>query len=189
MGGPNENDAGQAGTEDAPKKGTKAALELELAEEKAKREAAERELEEKGQDVNPAKEAGDSVRDGAKYRRKVRCFVADQSAFNVRGLPFLACNSGTDLRPNVTTYYQTGKAHVMPLAHALDMVAAKRVQKAGIALLPEGSEADFTGIVKRRDETPPRFVDLQSKPAAYEDLGDIDVDALPVVDDEAWGED
>ncbi len=87
----------------------------------------------------------------------VRCYVRRRNAFNVTGGPFAIAFSGWNLRRGKKVFYAVEQEHVMPFAHAADLMQAGIVAKGSAVRLPlvPGKAITFTGIEKRDGEPEP----------------------------------
>lgn len=87
----------------------------------------------------------------------VRCYVRRRNAFNVTGGPFAIAFTGWNLRRGKKVFYAVEQEHVMPFAHAADLMQAGVVAKGSAVRLPlvAGKSIVFSGIEKRDGEPDP----------------------------------
>lgn len=122
-----------------------------------------------------------------KFRTKVVCNVRGRSQYDVKRHPMIPVFTHPEtLRRGVTTYYEADQVHVMPYAHALDLVQAGLVVAGSIMRVSAGkADTPFTGVIRRPGENAPVPKASRRKPE-YESAAP-DVDDLPEAD--AWGDD
>ncbi len=85
----------------------------------------------------------------------VRCYVRRRNAFQVTGGPFAIAFSGFNLKRGKKVFYAVEQEHVMPFAHACDLMQAGIVAKGSAVRVPPGRVVAFTGIEKRDGEPDP----------------------------------
>jgi hypothetical protein len=109
-----------------------------------------------------------------KFKTLVRCTVKSVNGFNTSVGPSHPVFTGPNLERRLITYYETDKSHVMPLAHAMDLIRAKLVIADSMKPLSD-QKTPVTGVTVRAGDPAPVFKQKAFDADEYED-GKFDVD-------------